>query len=105
MVLKMGKFYKEKKKVSKKDWLTSLLLCWFLGFFGMHRLYAGKIGSGFLMLYGTLVAACILAVDTYLGAIAFVVVGAFVVNDFLNILFKCFKDVYGKEISEDTVIK
>lgn len=105
MVLKMGKFYEDNEKVSKKDWLTSLLLCWFLGFFGMHRLYAGKIGSGFLMLYGTLVAACILAVDTYLGAIAFVVVGAFVVNDFLNILFKCFKDVYGKEISEDTVIK
>ena len=98
-------FYENDEKVSKKDWLTSLILCWFLGFFGVHRMYAGKIGSGFLMAYGTIVAACILYLDIYLGAIAFVVVGAFVVNDFLNILLKCFKDVHGKEISQDTVIK
>ena len=101
----MGKFYEAEDKVSKKDWLTSLVLCWFLGFFGIHRLYAGKIGSGFLMLYGTIVASCILYLDVYLGAIAFVVVGAFIVNDFLNILLKCFRDCHGKEISEDTVIK
>ena len=101
----MGKFYEADEKVSKKDWLTSLLLCWFLGFFGIHRLYAGKIGSGFLMLYGTIVAGCIVALNSYLGAAAFVIVGAFVLNDFLNILLKCFKDVHGKEISEDTAIK
>lgn len=101
----MGKFYETNEKVSKKDWLTSLLLCWFLGFFGIHRLYAGKLGSGFLMLYGTMVAACILALDAYLGATAFVVVGGFVINDFLNILLKCFKDIHGREISEDTAIK
>lgn len=101
----MGKFYEAEEKVSKKDWLTSLVLCWFLGFFGVHRLYAGKLGSGFLMLYCTIVASCICAVDIYCGAVAFVIVGAFVLNDFLNILLKCFKDCYGKEISEDTVIK
>ena len=98
-------FYDSKENVSKKDWLTSFVLCWFLGFFGVHRFYAGKLGSGALMLYGTLVASCILAVDKYLGAIAFVIVGAFVLNDFLNITLKCFKDCYGKEISDDTVIK
>ena len=101
----MGKFYEADEKVSKKDWLTSLLLCWFLGFFGIHRLYAGKIGSGFLMLYGTIVASCIVALNGYLGAVAFVIVGAFVLNDFLNILLKCFKDIHGKEISEDTAVK
>ncbi len=101
----MEKFYENGEKVSKKDWLTSLILCWFLGFFGVHRMYAGKVKSGFLLLCGTIVAACCLAFDKYLGAAAFVIVGAFVVNDFLNILLKCFKDVYGKEISEDTVIK
>lgn len=101
----MAKFYENDEKVSKKDWLTSLLLCWFLGFFGVHRLYAGKLGSGFLMLYGTLVAACMLYLDVYIGAIAFVIMGALVVNDFLNILLKCFKDANGKEISKDTVIK
>ena len=96
----MENFYAEE---DKKDWLTSLILCWFLGFFGIHRLYAGKIGSGFLILYGTIAAACIMAMDLHLGAIAFVVVGAFVLNDFLNILLKCFKDCYGKEICKDTL--
>lgn len=101
----MGKFYEENDKVSKKDWLTSLILCWFLGFLGIHRFYAGKIGSGFAILDGTIFAACMLLVNVYLGATAFVIVGAFVLNDFLNILLKCFKDSQGKEISADTVIK
>ena len=34
----------------KKNWLTTLLLCIFLGNFGVHRFYAGKIGTGILML-------------------------------------------------------
>ena len=46
----------EKENVSKKNRLTTLMLCWFLGFFGVHRLYAGKLGAGFLMAYGTIVS-------------------------------------------------
>ena len=43
----------ENKNVSTKNRMTALMLCWFLGLFGVHRLYAGKLGSGFLFLYGT----------------------------------------------------
>lgn len=32
------------------SWTTALLLCIFLGIFGAHRFYAGKIGTGILML-------------------------------------------------------
>ena len=32
----------------KKDWLTTLLLCIFLGGLGVHRYYVGKIGTGIL---------------------------------------------------------
>lgn len=32
----------------KKDWLITLLLCLFLGGIGVHRFYAGKIGTGIL---------------------------------------------------------
>lgn len=91
------------KKVHTKNWLTSLILCWFLGFLGVHRMYAGKIGSGFLMAYATVVAACILMMNLYLGLVAFVIVGAFVVNDFLRISTKTFKDCYGNYIVEDKI--
>ena len=33
---------------SEKDWFVVLLLCLFLGGIGVHRFYAGKIGSGIL---------------------------------------------------------
>ena len=35
---------------SDKDWLVALLLCFFVGFIGAHRFYAGKIGTGILQL-------------------------------------------------------
>jgi hypothetical protein len=31
-------------------WITCLLLCWFLGIFGVHRFYTGHIGLGILQL-------------------------------------------------------
>jgi len=35
---------------SEKDWLVTLLLALFLGSIGVHRFYAGKIGTGILQL-------------------------------------------------------
>ncbi|MCX7942314.1 MAG: TM2 domain-containing protein [Dictyoglomaceae bacterium] len=36
---------------SDKSRKTTLLLCVFLGIFGAHRFYIGKIGTGLLMLF------------------------------------------------------
>ncbi len=43
---------KVNKKVNKnkKNKITAILLCFFLGGMGFHRFYLGKIGTGLLML-------------------------------------------------------
>lgn len=38
------------QNVSNKDWLTTLLLCFFLGYLGIHRFYVGKTGTGIIQL-------------------------------------------------------
>ena len=35
---------------SEKSRLVTLVLCWVLGIFGVHRFYVGKTGTGILML-------------------------------------------------------
>lgn len=35
---------------SDRNFVAMLLLCFFLGSLGVHRFYAGKIGTGILML-------------------------------------------------------
>ncbi|HEV2239062.1 MAG TPA: TM2 domain-containing protein [Ktedonobacterales bacterium] len=34
-----------------KDWFVTLILGLFLGWFGVHRFYTGKVGTGILMLF------------------------------------------------------
>ena len=38
------------RKSKDNKWLISLLLCWFLGIFGVHRFYTGHTGIGVVQL-------------------------------------------------------
>lgn len=67
--------------VSKDNkWMTCLLLCWFLGIFGVHRFYTGHTGIG------------VLQVLTLGGC------GIWVLVDFIIILTGNFKDAQGNPI-------
>lgn len=39
---------------SEKSRLATLLICFFIGVFGIHRMYIGKVGTGVVMLLLTL---------------------------------------------------
>ncbi|MDE3721147.1 MULTISPECIES: TM2 domain-containing protein [Nocardiopsis] len=66
---------------SPKNWLTTVLLSFFLGGFGVHRFYVGKTGTGILMLI-----TC--------GG-----VGVWALIDFIMVLVGAFKDSDGLVVS------
>jgi TM2 domain-containing membrane protein YozV len=67
--------------VSPKSRLVALLLCWFLGIFGAHRFYVGKVGTGILML-------------VTLGGL-----GIWAIVDFIMIIVGAFKDKEGRAVA------
>lgn len=64
--------------ISPKSRLAAALLAWFLGIFGIHRFYVGKVGTGILML-------------VTLGGL-----GIWALIDFIVILVGSFKDKEGR---------
>ncbi len=60
--------------ISPKSRLAAALLAWFLGVFGIHRFYVGKVGTGILMI-------------VTLGGL-----GIWALIDFIVILVGSFKD-------------
>lgn len=67
---------------SDKKRLIAALLCWCLGIFGVHRFYAGKVGSGIAMIFT-------------LGGL-----GIWALIDLIMIFCGNFKDGDGKLITE-----
>lgn len=69
---------------TEKRILPAFLLCFFLGFLGLHRFYVGKVGTGILML-------CTGGVFGILWLI-----------DFVSILIGSFKDKAGNKLTKWT---
>jgi TM2 domain-containing membrane protein YozV len=70
----------ETSDISPKSRLVALLLCFFLGFLGVHRFYVGKIGTGILM------------VLTFGG------LGIWALIDMIIIVVGAFKDKEGRRV-------
>lgn len=69
---------------SEKRILPALILCFFVGFLGIHRFYVGKVGTGILWLFT--------------GGIF----GIGVLIDFILIVVGSFKDSNGNVINQWT---
>lgn len=69
--------YPQPQAVSDKSKVTAALLCFFVGGFGVHRFYVGKVGTGIVML---LTLGCL---------------GLWTLIDFIMILCGNFKDKFG----------
>lgn len=65
---------------SENKWLITLLLCWFVGVFGVHRFYTGHTGIGIIQLLT--LGGC----------------GIWVLIDFIVIIMGNFKDANGNPI-------
>lgn len=77
----LSKTGEKMSNVSDRSRLVAFLLCWFLGYLGIHRFYVGKTGTGIL----------------YLLTVGIFGIGIFV--DWIVILVGGFKDDQGRTLT------
>ena len=73
----------EGQQAKQNKWLVTLLLCWFLGFLGVHRFYTGHTATGVVQLLT--LGGC----------------GIWTLIDFIIILVGNFKDSDGNPIRNE----
>jgi TM2 domain-containing membrane protein YozV len=79
--------------VSPKSKVTAALLCFFLGWLGVHRFYAGQIGTAVTMLLLFIVGVSTVVI--FIGAFLLWGLGLWIFIDFIIILTGNFKDKTG----------
>ena len=84
------------QNISRSSRLVALLLCWFLGGTGAHRFYAGKSGSGVIMLI--LLIMGVITSFFLIGFVFLVPLYIWVFVDFIMIVAGAFTDREGKKV-------
>ena len=78
--------------ISPKSRTIVAVLCFFLGYLGIHRFYVGKKGTGTILAIGTLVGWTLMFIP-------YIVIGVWVLIDLIVILCGNFQDSEGRTIS------
>jgi len=68
------------EEISPRSRAVAFLLCVFVGYFGVHRFYVGKIGTGILMI------------------VTFGGLGVWYVTDLILVIFGVFRDKEGRRV-------
>jgi TM2 domain-containing membrane protein YozV len=106
--LRLEEFYHRLEQDQSKSKLVAFLLCFFLGGLGAHRFYAGKTGTGILMLLFFMPSAIIFGVtkEMEIGsfqiifAILTIIFGIWVLIDLIRIITGSFIESNYYEFSE-----
>lgn len=85
-----------KSTVSDKSKVVAVLLSFFLGIFGIHRFYLGRMASGAVMLVMSLVGWFTTGLVFGIGLLA--IVGVWDLIDFFRILFNSLGDAEGRKL-------
>lgn len=82
--------------MSDKSKATAALLCFFLGTLGIHRFYLGRTGSAVAMLLLEIIGG--ITLFFVVGVVLWVIVGFWVIVDFIRILAGGLTDGQGRKL-------
>lgn len=82
--------------LSDKSKVVAALLCFFLGWLGMHRIYLGRAGAGILIIALNIIGALTTAI--LIGFVFIAIAEIWVFIDFFRILFGGLKDSQGRSL-------
>ena len=82
--------------LSDKSKVAAALLSFFLGLFGIHRFYLGRVGSGVAMLVLSIIGW--FTIGLLVGFVPLFIVGIWDVVDFFRILFNNLGDAQDRKL-------
>lgn len=82
--------------VSDKSKIVAALLCFFLGWLGMHRIYLGHVGTGVFLIALNVIG--FLTTAFLIGFLFITVAALWIFIDFFRILFGGLKDKDGRTL-------